>query len=171
MQSPGIGGVHSLSCDQINSSNKLSICEGRKYLETLRRDCCEGITDIGVSPLGHACCQLQSIDLCGCHGLTDVGLSALYVERFQLQQVDVVGCQGISDIGVSVLGCGHLQSIINLNECNGITDIGISVLGHGCDQLQSIDVSGCQGITDIGVPALGHSHHSELFIRSCNLLS
>jgi hypothetical protein len=40
---------------------------------------CQGITDIGVSALGHGCGQLQEIDLSGCQGVTDIGVSALQV--------------------------------------------------------------------------------------------
>jgi Leucine Rich repeat len=75
LQPTGIGDVRSLSSDHVNSSNEPSIWEGSKYLKTLRLDGCQGITDIGLSALGHGCRQLQSIKLSHCHGITDIGTS------------------------------------------------------------------------------------------------
>ena len=55
----------------------LSIWEGCKYLLSINLGYCQGITDVGLSALGHGCSQLQTINLSDCQGITDVGLSAL----------------------------------------------------------------------------------------------
>jgi Leucine Rich repeat len=65
--------------------------------------------------------------------------------------IDISGCR-ITDIGPSALahGCDQLQTI-DLTSCSSITDIGLSALCDGCGQRQTINLSGYKGFKDIGL--------------------
>jgi hypothetical protein len=63
------------SCRVEESSDSiLSTWEERKCFELIDISQCYGITDIGVSALGHGCGHLQTINLSDCRGITDIGL-------------------------------------------------------------------------------------------------
>ena len=128
-----ISGTPASYGDEVENDSILSKWEGRKHLQSIDLHNCKGITDMGLSALGHGCGQLQTIDLSQCQCITDMGLSALGHGCGQLQTISLSGCQGITDIGISALshGCGQLQTI-SLNFCSGITDIGISAMKVIC---------------------------------------
>ena len=69
----------------------LSIWKERRYLESIDLSGCRGITDVGVSALGHGCGQLQAINLSGCNRVTNIGVSALGHGCCQLQTINLHG--------------------------------------------------------------------------------
>ena len=95
--------LRSVSCDDMVNNSDMIIWEGCRYLQSINLSRCLGITDIGVSALGHGCGQLQSIDLSSCTSITDIGVSALGHGCGQLQSINLSYCENITDIGVSAL--------------------------------------------------------------------
>ncbi|TKY74729.1 EIN3-binding F-box protein 1 [Spatholobus suberectus] len=160
---------------------------GLQKLTSIKIECCQGATDIGLEAIGKGCPNVQNFQLRKCAFLSDKGLvsftkAAPSIESLQLEEchritqiglfgvffncgaklkvLTLISCYGIKDLNMELPAISPSESIwsITIRDCPGFGNATLALLGKLCPRLQQVELSGLQGVTDAGfLPLLERS--------------
>lgn len=120
------------------------------HLQSLSLCGCTELPDSGLSLLTDYGSKLQSLRLDCCFGISDHGLSYVAMGCPSLTDLSLYRCN-ITDVGLETLSesCSALKDV-NLSYCSRISDDGIRALSRNCQLLRAINISHCKSINGTG---------------------
>nr|AAB70660.1 grr1 [Glycine max] len=165
---------------------------GLQKLTSITINCCQGVTDVGLEPIGRGCPNVQNLKLRKSAFLSDKGLvsfarAAPSVESLQLAKsahritqiglfgvffncgaklkvLTLISCYGIKDLNMDLPAISPSESIwsLTIHDCPGFGNANLALLGKLCPRLQHVELSGLQGVTDAGFLPLLESSEAGL---------
>lgn len=114
-----------------------------------------GVTNLGLSAIGHGCPSLRALSLWDVPSVGDEGLFKVAKECHLLEKLDLCNCPSISNKGLIAIAenCPNLIAL-NIESCPKIGNEGLQAIGKFCPKLQSISIKDCPLVGDHGVSSL-----------------
>lgn len=152
---------------------------GLQKLTSIKIECCQGATDIGLEAFGKGCPNVQnfhlrkcaflsdkglvsfakaapsavSLQLEECHRITQIGLfGVFFICGAKLKVLSVISCYGIKDLNTELPAISPSESLrsLTIRDCPGFSNAALALLGKLCPRLQLLELSRLQGVTDAG---------------------
>eukprot|EP00924_Labyrinthula_sp_SR-Ha-C_P014284 snap_masked-scaffold_20-processed-gene-0.34-mRNA-1 protein AED:0.76 eAED:0.77 QI:0/-1/0/1/-1/1/1/0/1043 len=146
------------------------------YLQTVRLDYCDRISDLGVSSLCHGCRYIQALSIkrkAQPTFITDTCILSISQYLKNLQTLCIQGNSYVSDAGLKWLadGCPNLIGL-NIAQCSLITNYGISYLVSRCTLIEEINLSNTGKVSNNGLTSVATScpNMKVINLSACKLV-
>lgn len=114
-----------------------------------------GVSDEGLSAIGHSCAALQSLILWDCPIITNKSLAVIGEGCRLLRKFEAVKCPLIGDSGVSSIAkSASLLSSLTLDQCPLVGDISLLAVSKGTQALTQLIIKYCPLVGDDGLRAV-----------------
>ncbi|KAK7264922.1 hypothetical protein RJT34_32535 [Clitoria ternatea] len=130
-------------------------CGGLGKLIIKGNNTLRGVTNFGLSAVGHGCSSLKTLSLWNVSAVGDEGLSGIAKGCHMLEKLDLCQTSSISNKGLIAIaeGCPNLTTF-SIESCSKIGNEGLEAIARNCPKLESISIKDCPLVGDAGVTCL-----------------